>query len=311
MITTSWSTTRARAFSDCPRKYFFQYHLAPRARLPGAPAAAGEAAKVRDLMGLHQWAGDLVHRILQGVFNRWRGGRDYGEEDADHDALLLMRRQYRDSQAFWTAHPDEFPKKPVLLDRHYYPEGDLSREQAEGLKEIVRGSLRSFLRSDLAVRIRGAGASSWLPIERYASCNLPDGTHILVKPDFAFREGERLRILDWKTGQPDPYWETIQGICYALYASEKWDAPLDRIAPDVVHLHPDFRVSPIDHADGEIARVKLIISTTQEAMASMLERAGQDADGLPAAEAFPFTEEARRCRWCQYRGICDGAARGS
>ena len=219
-------------------------------------------------------------------------------------AARLLRRQYRDSQHYWHAHPDEYPRRPVLLDLHYYHDASLSGDRAETIRETVRESLGAFLRSDLARRIRAAGARNWLPIDRHAAARLEhrDGELlVLVKPDFAFREEDRLTIVDWKTGRPDPFWEGIQVTCYALYAAERWSHPLEKIVPQIVHLYPSFRISD---AECNVREARVFIAETQEELEALL--AG---DETPPIDRFPITEDCTRCRWCPFRGVCEGGAR--
>src|SRR5690349_10658050 len=116
MNTPPWSATRARTFQECRRRYYYRYHLAPRARGPDPPEEALRADRIKDLVGLEAWAGDLVHHVLQTILGRWRAGREFPEEEAVSYAARLLSRQFRDSQAFWTAPAEEFPRRPVLLD---------------------------------------------------------------------------------------------------------------------------------------------------------------------------------------------------
>jgi PD-(D/E)XK nuclease superfamily protein len=299
-----WSTTRVRTFQECRRKYYYRYHLAPLARRPGASGEAQRAGRVKDLVGLDAWAGELVHRVIQDTLNRWRAGREFSEEEAVAHAVRLLSRQFRDSQAYWGAHPDEFARRPVLLDLHYYERNPLGRETATGLKERVACSIREFLHSDLAARIREAGPSCWLPVDRNAAAHLEDGLLILVKPDFAFRDGPLLRIVDWKTSRPDPFWEVVQVTCYALYAAEKWGHPLDRIVPQIVHLYPSFRISDTDYSDGSLRDVQLFIRETQAEIAALV-----DSSEMPDMERFSLAGDCQSCRWCQFREICEGAQR--
>jgi hypothetical protein len=300
----AWSATRARTFQDCRRKYYYRYHLAPLARKPDAPAEAYEAERLKDLVGLEAWAGDLVHAVIQTILNRWRAGRDCPPSEVEAFATKLLSRQFRDSHEFWHSHPDAFPRRPTLLDLHYYRDGEVSKERAAAIKETVLHSLRSFTGSDLARQIRRAGPARWLPIDRNAAAKLPGDVLILVKPDFAFRDGDRLHILDWKTGRPDPFWETVQAVCYALYAAEQWHTSLGQVVPQIVHLYPQFSISENELNAENLGRVELFIRESQEQILSLVEPGGP-AD----PERFPFTEECGRCRWCQFRGICDGATR--
>jgi hypothetical protein len=300
-----WSVTRARTFQECARKYYFRYQVAPLARKPDPPPLAIAASRIKDLVGLEAWAGELVHQVILTILNRWRAGREVGEEEVLDHARKLLSRQFRDSRDYWSSPPEAYPNRPVLLDLHYYESGEISRDRAAAIKETVFGSLQSFLNSELAMRIRNAGPHNWKPIDRNAAAHL-DGQDvlILVKPDFAFQDGDLLHIVDWKTGRPDPYWERIQVACYALYAGQKWSHPLDRIVPQIAYLYPQFRLSVAEYSPESIEEVQAIIRHSQEEITALLEE-----DGLPPAERFEFTPEPRRCGWCQFRGICDGAAR--
>ncbi len=298
-----WSATRARTFQECRRKFYYRYQVAPGGKRADADAAAREAYRVKDLIGVEAWAGELVHDILLQILQRWRAGRTCGEAEVGELAHKLLSRRFRDSQWYWDAHPDEFPKRPPLLDVHYFKDGAVSRDRANALKDLVTNSLFSFLRSELADRIRVCGPSSWLPIDRNAAARLPGGLLILVKPDFAFRDGEQLRILDWKTGRPDPFWESVQVICYALYAQEKWHHPLPQIDPRIVHLHPQFRISEAEFTPERLHDIQLFVRETYEEIAATLDSTG------PVEQRFPICDDGRRCRWCQFRGLCEGAAR--
>jgi CRISPR/Cas system-associated exonuclease Cas4 (RecB family) len=254
---------------------------------------------------LEAWAGDLVHGVIELVLNRWKAGKEISEEQVLDEARKRLSRQFRSSQEYWSAPAEAFTRRPVLLDLHYYDSAAISKDRAAAIKETVLQSIRSFLDSELAMRIRNAGPRSWRPIDRNAAAHL-DGQDvlILVKPDFAFQDGDLLHIVDWKTGKPDPYWERIQVTCYALYAHQKWDIPLNRIVPQIAHLYPEFRISLAEYAEDAVPEVQATIRDSQQDILSLL-----DPDGLPPVQRFDFTSEPRRCGWCQFRGICDGAAR--
>jgi hypothetical protein len=304
MNAVPWSATRARMFQECRRKYYYRYHLAPLGRKPDAPPEACQAFQVKDLIGLEAWAGDLVHRLIEEVLNRWRAGRVVAETEVLRSAKEQLSRQFRASQAFWEVSGEHFPKRPALLDLHYYKKGPLSAERAGVIKETVLQSLRSFLGSELAGRIRAVGRENWRPIDRNAAARLEGGVLVLVKPDFAFVEGDRLHIVDWKTGRPDPFWEMVQVTCYALYAQEKWGYALPQIVPQVAHLYPTFRMGETQYTPESVRDVMLFIRESQDELVSLL-----DSEDLPSAERFPLTEDCTRCRWCAFRGLCDGYKR--
>lgn len=299
----AWSATRARTFQECRRKFYYRYSLAPQGKLPGASAESREAYRVKDLIGLEAWAGELVHDIIQQVLQRWRAGRQCPTEEAVALAGRLLRSRFQASQRYWDAPPDEFPRRPSLLDAHYHRDANVSRDRAKALRELVVRSVTTFLESNLAGKIRMCGPRSWLPVDRNAAARLGDGVLILVKPDFAFRDGEWLRILDWKTGRPDPFWESVQVICYALYAAEKWSHPPERIDPRIVHLFPEFRISGRENDPERVRDIQVFVSETHQDMVTAI-----DAPG-PVEERFPICEESGRCRWCPFRRLCEGGKR--
>lgn len=304
MDSSPWSATRARTFRECRRKYYYRYVLSPLARRPGGPEEAYQADRIKDLVGLEAWSGEVVHQTLRHALDCWRVRREFPEEAAVAHAARLLSRQFRASHDFWSEPPEAYPRRPPLLDLHYYTEAGLSRERAAALKEVVTTSVRSFYRSLLSARIRGAGPANWLPIDRNAAARLEDGTLILVRPDFAFRHREVLHILDWKTGRPDPFWETVQVTCYALYAAEKWHCPLERIRPQLVYLYPEFHAAETEYTPDSLRSVTRTIRDSQEQM-----RALAVGETPPPAERFPVAEDSGACRRCQFRGMCGGARR--
>lgn len=299
---TTWSVTRAKSWSHCRRQFYYRYALAPRARQPDSPAEALEADRVRGLIGVDAWAGEVVHEVIRAVLNRWRAGRGMPEPEAIEYGVRLLRRQFRDSGEYWSAPVEAFPRRPTLLDLHYYREETLGRQRAGELKERVAEAVRQFLRSPLALRIGEVGPARWLPIDRNAAARLDNGILILVKPDFAYRDGDRLHIVDWKTGRPDASWEGIQLACYARYAAEKWGQPPEEVEASIVYLYPEFTRAAVECGPAAVATVEHFIAESHAEISAALA-------GEPSLERFPVCEDAGRCRWCPFRGLCDGARR--
>ena len=72
----------------------------------------------------------MCFRITARYAAAWRCGRPVSEEEVADQAQRLLSRQFRDSHDYWTAHADEFPRRPALLDLHYYGDRSLTRERA-------------------------------------------------------------------------------------------------------------------------------------------------------------------------------------
>jgi hypothetical protein len=223
------------------------------------------------------------------------------EGEAVEHAARLLSRQFRDSRDYWTAPAEAYPRRPALLDLHYHGDGTLSRDKAAELKELAAEALRQFFRSPLAWRIQEVGPSRWLPIDRNAAARLPDGPLVLVKPDFAYRDGDGLHVVDWKTGRPDAFWDVVQVACYARYAAEKWHHPPDEVEPSIVYLYPEFLRADVDYSPESARAVETLIRESHGEILAL-------ADVMDASR-FELCEDAKRCRWCPFRKLCEGGAR--
>ncbi|MDE2637464.1 MAG: PD-(D/E)XK nuclease family protein [Chloroflexota bacterium] len=150
-----------------------------------------------------------------------------------------------------------------------------------------------------------------LPTQRLSEITLQThlaGRRLVAKYDLlALAPGGRAVIVDWKTGARAPSQSSLRGrmqtIVYRyvlaqagahLYAGER--IPPERIRMDYVYVA----------AGGE--RVSFAYSAAQ-----MREDEALLAEMIAAidrAETFPLTDDARRCRFCSYRSLCDRGGAG-
>lgn len=312
-----WSASRARLFQECARKYWYRYHLAKAGRRPGAGAEARTAHRVQSLMGVEMWLGTLVHEALEHTLDAWRHGRSYTEGEALDWALRRLRSQYRGSALYWREPEGMHERPPPLLSLHYFAdEAPLTRQQGSEVRDRVEQCLRNFFRSDLAGELQALERERWLPIERHAAVTLEAGDSrealtLFVKPDCAFRAGDLLHILDWKTGRPAAHWERLQVAAYCLYAHYKWSHPLLRIRPRVVFLYPELRAVEVELDPAELAAVVDEIYAGAALIAGVEARAARGPEDVPAREAFPVTARPQVCRWCQFRELCQDRPAGA
>ena len=310
MSAVAWSCSRAQSFEECRRQYWYRYHLAPQARSQTATDAARQAYFLKQLTGPDAWAGSVVHRVIEQTLQHWRRGRAFERSDALRLAFNMLEREYERSR-----HCRERPRdraRETCLDRHYFDGPDaISPMLRDKLSELVSLCVRNFFGAPLSQTIRQLDRSQWLQPERFAAARLPAGEGeepilVIVRPDFAYREGDRLWILDWKTGKPNRYQEEAQVLCYALYAQEKWEMAIEQVMPAVVRLRPRFQLEPFPH---DPDRLTIVRNYIRESHAAMTELLPDPAVDWAPAELFPLTEEAGRCRWCVFREECPGGER--
>ena len=315
--TLAWSCTRAQLFEDCRRKYWYQYHLAPRGRAPDDPDEARLAYFLKGLSGPEAWAGSIVHKVIERTLSEWRRSRAFTREEGLRLGFDILAREYQNSRAHCAGPEDE--GAALVLEPHYFRGPDaLTETYRDKVSYIVSGALRNFYEAPILDTIRRVGPKRWLEPERIAAAHLPGDDEsgsilVYVRPDFVFWEEEQLRIIDWKTGDwkshaPDRAKEEVQVLCYALYAQEKWGVPLEQTVPAIVRLYPEYQLESHAYDPHRTEVVRQYIRESHGNMVSLLPDPGLD---WAPRENFPETEDVARCRWCVFRQQCPGGARAT
>ena len=158
------------------------------------------------------------------------------------------------------------------------------------LRDHVVRCLRNFYRLPLLSDIRKTPRERWVMIEEIRSFDF-DGTPVYGAPDFAYwTEGDRLALVDWKTGAPDPNSTALQLGCYALYARE-----VLRVDPGRVEL------LEVNLREGGLEEIRGHLQLSIRSMRAYLQ---DPAANLALMDNFEKTEDLRICRWCNFRSVC-------
>ncbi|MHC4223166.1 MAG: PD-(D/E)XK nuclease family protein [Planctomycetota bacterium] len=295
--TFSWSFSRSRSFTDCPRKYWFHYYGSWGGWAPDAPAEARELYRLKQITGLHLIAGDTVHRAIERALQGLARGADPDAERAVAWCKSEMQRGLLESRdGLWM----ENPKRYTRLFEHQYGPAP-TRETLARIATKVGTSMRNFFTSQSFGIIRETDPAQWLPMETLDSFQF-EGTKVFAVPDFACREGGEVLLFDWKTGRRDAR-NTDQVVLYALFAAAKWGADPDKVRAAPVYLLDGgaFDASAATVEDRE--RVSTLMRTSIEAMRARLTDPERNVARKEDFEAAPGTI----CRWCNFRGVCPHA----
>jgi hypothetical protein len=120
-------------------------------------------------------------------------------------------------------------------------------------------------------------------------------------PDFAYwTDGDRLALVDWKTGAPDPDSSALQLGCYALYAREVLRVDPERMELLEVNLR-EGAVQPHPWDGGKLDGIRGHLRLSIRSMKAYLE---DPAANQAVLENFEKTEDLRICRWCNFRSVC-------
>lgn len=294
--TFSWSRSRAVMFEECRRRYFYRYYGAWGGWEATAPAEVRRLYVLKQLTTRQGWAGRVVHEAIEMALKALHAERDLPEAWLLDETLRRMRQEWRFSR---NGGYRERPKGDVALFEHEYGVAVPDRTW-QALRDHVLRCLRNFHRLPLLREIRATPRQRWILIEDVRAFDF-EGTPIYAAPDFGYwTAADRLALVDWKTGSPDPDETAVQLGCYALYARDILEVPPESVDLLEVNLREGaVTVHPWDERRVAAMRDRLRLSI--RAMKAWL----RDADGNVAVlDDFERTEDLRLCRWCNFRAVC-------
>ena len=292
----TWSKSRGDAFRFCRRKYYYQYYGSWGGWEPLAPKEVRQAYVLKQLKNRFLWMGETVHHDVAHVLRRLALGDVVTLEQSLVRARTRMRRQFMDSRArlYW-----QKPKEITGFCEHEY-NWSVPRERWKECWHHVEACLRNFYTSALFERLKTLSPGAWKTIEHRMSFDL-GGVPVFVKIDLAFEEDGHLTIVDWKTGRSDNAESGLFQLgCYALFAREEWDYPVERIQVIEHNLttgrETSHDVNP-EQLEGVAERIRQESGLMKNALADPLENRADRED-------FPMTEKQMLCRSCNFQKLC-------
>jgi len=290
----SWSKSRAGVFAECRRRYYLHYYGAWGGWDAEADPATRALYVLKQLGTRQMWAGRLVHETIERALLAVRDGYALSETSLIEHTVRQMREEWKGSRA--GVYRDT-PKRTALFEHEYRV--PIRDGEWQALRDHVVRCLKNFHRLPLLGDIKRTPTERWIMIEDIGSFVF-EGTTIFAAPDFGYwSEGDRLQLVDWKTGGNGED-AALQLGGYALYALAVLGVDPARVDLLEVNLR-DSRVTG-HRCDAEtLERVREHIRLSIRSMKAYL----KDPEKNLAVEAdFERTEDLRICRWCNFRSVC-------
>jgi len=294
----SWSKTRDGMFSSCPRRYWFHYYGSWGGWLSHAAPRTRDIYMLKKLSSRQMWAGAHVHDGIERTIKALgsASGDRAGAVDADEVVEGTLARMRQDFGGSREGRYRVRPKTCALFEHEYGV--PVSDEEWRRVAARVERSLRTFLGSEVFTRILESDRRDWLECEEFSSF-LFDGVKVHVKLDFVMRDGDAIRIYDWKTGSSLER-DSIQLACYTLYAVDQWGAEPEAVEPVEYNLNLDEVVAhAMTEADLERSREYM-----RGSIAEMRRLLRSPDRNLAAEEDFPRIDEERACLRCNFFRVC-------
>lgn len=293
----SWSKSREGTFSECKRRYWFQYY----GSWGGWDAPA--ETRVRDIYILKQltsrfaWVGTVVHSAIERSLKNHRASPKPLAVDVDGIVQITLQQMRADFKWSREGRYRQKPKSCALFEHEYR----VALPDAEWKKaaETVERCLRTFYGSEAYRSLIAVPREDWLEIEDLSFFDL-DEVKIIVVLDFSFRLGDEVVIYDWKTGASDDRDNRIQLACYTVYAGRRWGAPPGKVRAIEYNLNRseiiEYRMTAedidrtVDFIRGSAADMKRLLRDPER--------------NLAVEEDFPRVNDANICRRCSFFRVC-------
>lgn len=313
-----WSISREAMFDSCPRRYYFHYYLSWGGWESGAEPLAREAFRLKRLVSLALWRGQLVHYVTTKVLASLRARKRIpAYDDVRGYTLERFDAQYAFSRDLrYRGEPKKRGGKLnidwLALFEHEYRLPIEEQRLSKARDECVT-AMRNLLESEILRRIAATDSDGWaienIDLGEFAQVFDFEGARVFAKTDLMFRGGDgTFNIVDWKTfsggaAGRDEEKTSLQLGVYGFYAAEILGEPLERIRLIEVNLLD--RAAETEHtvAPQDLERFRLSIRAGIGRLAAVLED-GDIARNRPLPpHTFPPVENGR-CRYCNFFRIC-------
>ena len=277
-----WSFSRYETFSNCKRKYFYNYY--------GKHDTEFSIEKIEFLKGLTSIPfeiGTISHDVIEVVLKRLL--KTTGPIDRKRFESFLGK--------------NVIPRLAKNFFETYYC--GLEKIELDQLLDKTKRCLNNFLASNRFEWIRDiaiAEKDNWL-IEPpgYGESRL-DEMKLYCKVDFLTPLDGKIVILDWKTGKKNEEKHSKQLVGYASWVLHNMDMEAPEIEPIMVYLFPEYDEITINVNEHDLKEYKeIMILQTRE----MYGYCSDFEENQPLAkEEFPMIEDTKSCKYCNYKELC-------
>jgi hypothetical protein len=306
-------------FDTCRRRYYYHYYLSWNGWNAGAPAVVREAFKLKRLVSLPLWRGQLVHYVATKVLQSMKAkGRIPDRRDVLGYAMERFERQLAFSASKrYLSEPKKRSGKLIIdwlaLFEHEYgrpfEQERISRTRGECERAIGR-----LLDSPILARALDTDTAGWiiedLDHAAFSQTFTFDGVTVFVKTDFIFRDRDgRFNIVDWKTtrersknAEATGNAEVQLGV-YGYYAATALGVPVDTIRLYEVNLLGAGTVTEYAVREEMIERFRTHIAAGIEKLSAVLVESDRERNEAKPADQFTKIDGGL-CMTCNFYRIC-------
>jgi hypothetical protein len=315
-----WSVSRERMFDECRRKYFFHYYLSWGGWQRKASLVSREAFKLKRLVPLALWRGQLVHYVISKILQSMKvKGRIPAKGDVLDYTIERFEAQLEFSaQKRYITEPkrrgDRINIDWLALFEHEYDQQLDNGRRDETRKECIDG-IEGFFSSPLLPILAETDPAGWtiedLDHAEFSQVVDFEGVTAYLKTDFLFRSKDgSFNIVDWKTNRPGrdcsdatAEMNRAQLGVYGYYAVTVLEKSLENLRLLEVNLLDGGRVREFTVSEEDLDHFRSQIRAGIEKLAGVLEGGDTERNEPLPPRRFPPIENGR-CRSCNFYRVC-------
>lgn len=298
----SWSLSRHKMLSGCPRKYFFSYYGANGGWKKNASNLSKHSYRLKTLQNTSLLFGTSVHNQVHQIVSEPDNLKQFPNEQVIIDNVRAdLNKAYQQSkyhQEKWY----ENPSQSTMLSEIYY-DNELPKEIIEEFQVKIPETAKNLLLSKTFLDLFQRRNQIELIVAEKFRCLEIGKIKIWVVMDLVLRDLENGKyvIVDFKTGKPSSD-DAFQLILYSWFLQQVYDIEsLDQIELRNEYLSNGETVTyspkPFD-----LEKIKYLIHTSIERMQSYLQ---DEEQNMPVElEAFEQTNNQKVCALCNFRELC-------
>lgn len=277
-----WSVSRYDVFQNCKRHYYYNYYGKYDPEIPRE-----KIDQLKSLTSIPLEVGNVVHDVFKVMLERLQRNPNPIDQNRFYQFAREMTEKYCSEKTF-----DEiYYKKITSLD-------------IDEIFDKIKVCLGNFLHSErfpwLMEKALPRSGEWVIEPPGYGETRI-EGLKAYCKVDFLFPIGDRLYIIDWKTGKPNREKHHRQLLGYTAWAAYHYQKKHDDICPLVSYLFPEYDETEADISQKDITGFyRQVVQETEE----MYGFCSDVEKNIPKEKPLFEENKTGLCNWCNYRELC-------
>lgn len=285
-----FSFSRLKQLYACPRSYYYSHYGANNGWRQDAPLRTKQIYKLKKLQSTYALVGESLHSSAKEII--------LNPNLNIVDFKKSTNRKIKDNYKKSLTQKDEWSENPrlfTMLSEIYYS-NEVTLEMQQKVINKIDNCGNNLIKSRSYQEL--VNNADIISLDDLAEVGF-DTFKTSIRCDALYREGGRIIVVDWKTGNASEG-DLEQVLLYVYFVSKLYNVPAEEIEARLEYLSDgDFAVYNFSRTDMECAEeiVRRGVDELQNCLANR-------AKNLPYPEVYFKQNISSKCRYCNFKEIC-------